>query len=179
MMEGMGFGSKWRGWMKECISSTLLSVLVNGNPTSQFDVERGLRQSDPLSPFLFNIAVEGLNYLFTKAFELNLIEGEVEIHVSHLQFADDTILFIKPREEYLCNVKRVLHCFEMDSGLKINFHKSCVVRVGKGRMTKSDYWASIFKCKKVFYLGFPLGGKPGSRNFWEPMIGKIEKRLVP
>ncbi|KAK2651321.1 hypothetical protein Ddye_018810 [Dipteronia dyeriana] len=74
MMDGMGFGAIWRGLVKECISSSLMSVLVNGKPSPQFGLERGLRQGDPLSPFLFNIVVEGLNYLFSKAFELNLVE---------------------------------------------------------------------------------------------------------
>ncbi|KAK2635517.1 hypothetical protein Ddye_030309 [Dipteronia dyeriana] len=113
-----------------------MSVMVNGSPTPQFGMERGLRQGDPLSHFLFNIVVEGMNCLLLKARNLDLIGGESfdnNVHISHLQFADDTILFIKPRIDYLLNVKRVLRCFELASGLKINFYgesgnwKSCGV----------------------------------------------------
>ncbi|KAK3231063.1 hypothetical protein Dsin_002944 [Dipteronia sinensis] len=50
-MENMGFGERWRGWIRECISTPLLSVLVNGSHTTQFGMERGLRQGDPLSLF--------------------------------------------------------------------------------------------------------------------------------
>ncbi|KAK3220873.1 hypothetical protein Dsin_014843 [Dipteronia sinensis] len=90
---------------------------------------------DPLSPFLFNMVVESLSCYLKKAFELNLLKeaslGNDEVHISHLQFADDTILFLELNMEYLVNRKRILRCFEMASGFKINFHKSCVVKVGK------------------------------------------------
>ncbi|KAK2659273.1 hypothetical protein Ddye_005806 [Dipteronia dyeriana] len=66
MMRGMGFEEKWRQWIKNGISTPMMSVLVNGSSTSQFRVERGLRQGDPLSPFLFNIVTEGLSCLICK-----------------------------------------------------------------------------------------------------------------
>ncbi|KAK2660969.1 hypothetical protein Ddye_007502 [Dipteronia dyeriana] len=75
MMREMGFGEKWRRWMQSCISTPMLSVLVNGSPTSEFGIERGLRQGDPLSPFLFNTLIEGLSSLFRKACNLGLISG--------------------------------------------------------------------------------------------------------
>ncbi|KAK3198576.1 hypothetical protein Dsin_021991 [Dipteronia sinensis] len=59
MIEDMGFGDRWRNWIRWCISSPSLPVLVNGSLTSPFEMKRGLRQGDPLSPFLFNIVVEG------------------------------------------------------------------------------------------------------------------------
>ncbi|KAK3205179.1 hypothetical protein Dsin_019225 [Dipteronia sinensis] len=52
MMKDMGFRERWRKWMKYCITTLLLSDLVNRSPTYQFGMERGLRQGDPLSPFL-------------------------------------------------------------------------------------------------------------------------------
>ncbi|KAK3212282.1 hypothetical protein Dsin_016988 [Dipteronia sinensis] len=92
MMEDIGFGLRWRKWIKDCISTPLLSVLVNGSPTPQFGLE-----GDPLFPFLFNLVVEGLSALFRKAYDLNRIMGASfgnnDVHISHLQFANDTILF--------------------------------------------------------------------------------------
>ncbi|CAK8572734.1 unnamed protein product [Lathyrus sativus] len=76
--------------------STRISVLVNSNPTSEFDVGRGLRQGDPLAPFLFLIAVEGLSLMMSKSVQLNKFEGyefgSGEVFVSHLQYANDTLI---------------------------------------------------------------------------------------
>ncbi|KAK3223315.1 hypothetical protein Dsin_010340 [Dipteronia sinensis] len=58
-----------------CITSPTLSVLVNSSPTRQFSIERELRQGDPLSPFLFNVVVEGLSNLLRKAHDLDMIRG--------------------------------------------------------------------------------------------------------
>ncbi|KAK2662605.1 hypothetical protein Ddye_001179 [Dipteronia dyeriana] len=118
---------------------------------------------------------------------LDLISGESfnddSMHITHLQFANDTILFLKPKIEYLLNAKQILRCFELASGLKVNFHKSCVVRVGRGISNEVMDWAAVFKCKKaslpIPFLGFPLGGRPGSKAFWDPLVDKIEKRLAP
>ncbi|KAK3219240.1 hypothetical protein Dsin_013210 [Dipteronia sinensis] len=154
MMCGMGFGERWRNWMMNCICTPELSVLVNGSPTAEFGVEKGLRQGDPLSPFLFNIVTEGLSSLFLKAYDLGLVRGATfgeEVHITHLQFADDTILFLKPRFDYLCNARRILRCFELASGLRINFHKSCVAKVSKYGNTE-EVWANAFNCKKATWI---------------------------
>ncbi|GKB28028.1 RNA-directed DNA polymerase, eukaryota, reverse transcriptase zinc-binding domain protein [Tanacetum coccineum] len=59
MLCNLGFGITWRTWIKACLGSSHTSILVNGSPTSEFNVRRGLRQEDLLSPFLFIIIMEG------------------------------------------------------------------------------------------------------------------------
>ena len=68
ILEDMDFGNKWRSLISSCISTLLLSVLVNGSPTEEFALERGLRQRDLLSPFLFNLVVESLSCYLKRAF---------------------------------------------------------------------------------------------------------------
>ncbi|RVX04547.1 putative ribonuclease H protein [Vitis vinifera] len=65
----MGFGSKWRGWMWSCISTAKFSVLVNGVPAGFFSSSKGLRQGDPLSPYLFIMGMEVLSVLIRRAVE--------------------------------------------------------------------------------------------------------------
>ncbi|GLT97295.1 hypothetical protein SLE2022_148680 [Rubroshorea leprosula] len=128
MMQRMGFCATWRKWIRVCLETSLVSVLVNGSPTRQFTVSRGLRQGDPLSPFLFLIVVEGLNGLISTASQKGLLEG-VQVgsrgfKVTHLQYADDTILFGTASEENVWAMKGILRSFELVSDLKINFNKS-------------------------------------------------------
>lgn len=75
VMDQMGFGHKWRMWIYGCLSSARASVLVNGAPTEEFSITRGVRQGDPLSPFLFIIAMEGLHVAIQDASEKSLILG--------------------------------------------------------------------------------------------------------
>ncbi|GAU32659.1 hypothetical protein TSUD_218360 [Trifolium subterraneum] len=75
VMGRMSFPTLWRKWIKECICTATASILVNGSPTDTFPLERGLRQGDPLSPFLFLLAAEGLNVLMKALVENNLFTG--------------------------------------------------------------------------------------------------------
>ena len=95
----MGFGMKWRGWIKACVTSVRFSVLVNGSPKGFFGCSRGLRQEDPLSPLLFLLIMEVLSRLLKKTKKCNLIRGfhvgdvnAVGVRISHLLFADDTLI---------------------------------------------------------------------------------------
>jgi hypothetical protein len=97
VMLKMGFPTLWRKWINECIGTATASVLVNGSPTDEFPMERGLRQGDPLSPFLFLLAAEGFHVLMQSFIVNNLFTGynlgrHGPIAVSHLQFADDTLI---------------------------------------------------------------------------------------
>ncbi|XP_015969771.1 uncharacterized protein LOC107493198 [Arachis duranensis] len=124
---------RWRGWIKECVCSATMSVLINGSPSKPFKMEKGLRKGDPLSPFLFVLVVDVLHRMIGEAVRNGcislLLVGRDNIELSHLQFADDTILFCPPEEETIRNYQSLLRCFELMSRLSINFEKSSFISV--------------------------------------------------
>ncbi|XP_015965353.1 uncharacterized protein LOC107489093 [Arachis duranensis] len=67
VLQNMGFGHKWRAWVMECVATASMSVLINGSPSKPFNMERGLRQGDPLSLFLFVLVVDVLHRMIGEA----------------------------------------------------------------------------------------------------------------
>ncbi|XP_016178774.1 uncharacterized protein LOC107621255 [Arachis ipaensis] len=111
VLEKMGFGRKWRAWVMKCVTTTSMSVLINGSPSKPFKMERGLRQGDPLSPFLFVLVVDVLHRMVGEAVRNGcispLLVARDSVELSHLQFADDTIMFCPPEDETMWNYKRL------------------------------------------------------------------------
>ncbi|WMV32210.1 hypothetical protein MTR67_025595 [Solanum verrucosum] len=97
MLSQMGFGGRWTSWIKFCISTVKFSILINGSPEGFFNAHRGIRQGDPLSLFLFIIAMEGLDNMHNIAkitgriqgFEVSKVAGN-NVEITHLHYADDT-----------------------------------------------------------------------------------------
>jgi len=142
VMVKMNFPTIWRKWINECVGSATTSVLVNGCPTEEFPIERGLRQGDPLSPFLFLLAAEGFNVLMNVVVEAHLFHGygvghDNEVRLTHLQFADDTLIIGDKTWLNVCSMRAILLLFEEVSGLKVDFHKSMLTGVNV-----SDLWLS-------------------------------------
>ena len=75
IMEKMGFHRRWVGWIMECIKSVTYSVLINGEPKGHIVPTRGIRQGDPLSPYLFLLCLEGLNGLIEQVVSDRHVEG--------------------------------------------------------------------------------------------------------
>ncbi|WJX68278.1 hypothetical protein P8452_52666 [Trifolium repens] len=133
MLHRFGFGETWIGWIRACVFGGNLSVLVNGSPTTEINIKRGLKQGDPLAPFLFLLVVEGFGGAMSKAVEYNLYKGfpirNGGLIISHLQYADDTLCVGEASVENLWVIKAILRRFELASGLKVNFWKSCMMGV--------------------------------------------------
>nr|GEV19749.1 RNA-directed DNA polymerase, eukaryota [Tanacetum cinerariifolium] len=72
VLNAFGFGSRWRSWIQGSLNSGKASVLANGSPTSEFQFHRGLKQGDPLAPFLFILIMEPLHLSFNRAVEAGI-----------------------------------------------------------------------------------------------------------
>lgn len=184
VLKKMKFGSRWVKWIKSIFESSRISVLVNGNPTKEFSPCNGLRQGDPLSPLLFNLVGETLSFLINQGVKENickgiLLPGSAGV-ISHLQFADDVILFLNADESSLYGIKRILQCFQLLSGLKINFSKSQVFCFGNNSAA-SLYSPRILGCMlgsiPFKYLGATIGSSPRSLSFWNPLVQKIRAKI--
>ena len=166
VMQKMGFGGKWAGWIKWCISTASFSVLINGSPAGFFQSTQGLRQGDPISPYLFVLGMEALSYLINRAVRGGFLtgcrlrdRGGSGIQVSHLLFADDTLVFCEDSQEQMAILSCLLMWFDAISDLSINLNKSEILSMG--RVENVEVLASELGCKvgslPSTFLGLPLG----------------------
>ncbi|GKU89286.1 hypothetical protein SLEP1_g3443 [Rubroshorea leprosula] len=184
MMEKLGFCLKWRRWIKECLSTSSVSVLVNGSPTEEFSIKKGLRQGDPLALFLFLLVAEALNGLILKAKEEEMYNGVTVgtegMEVTHLQFANDSIFFCEASDENIKTIKGILRTFELVSRLKVNFFKSALYGINVKSEEISE-WAESLNCVEgsipFKYLGIPVGANPRNLSAWTPVVDCLRRKL--
>ncbi|GJS89425.1 reverse transcriptase domain, reverse transcriptase zinc-binding domain protein [Tanacetum coccineum] len=184
-MKRMGFEVKWCKWIESCLHSATMSILVNGSPTKEFRLGRGVRQGDPLSPFLFILAAEGLNAIVNEAVDKGIFRGvrigDNRVMVSHLQYADDTIFFGEWSKEDARSLMCILKCFEEASGLQVNYNKRKLYEVGVNDRDISAMarWMKCSVGEFLFtYLGLPIGENTRRIGAWNPVIDKFKKRLA-
>ena len=112
MLRRLGFHDKWISWVKGCLVLSSVSVLINGSPTKEFKPSRGLRQGDPLAPFLFLVVVEGLAGLVRQALRTNVLRGvkmgRNSIECCLLQFVDDTLFMCEDSFSNIFAIKVIL-----------------------------------------------------------------------
>lgn len=143
-----------------------------------------MRQGDPLSPFLFMIAAEGLNVMMTEETSQDIFKGikigSNEVEISHLQYADDTIIFGEGSTMNAKNLMRIMKCLQEISGLKINMSKSKVFGIGV-TYEEVNWLARGMGCvagKLPFtYLGMPICLNMRSKESWNIIIEKFKNKL--
>ncbi|KAK9154956.1 hypothetical protein Sjap_002436 [Stephania japonica] len=184
VLKQKGFGERWRKWIKGCVSSANYSVMINGRPRGKFRGERGLRQGDPLSPFLFILVADVMGRMIDKAKLSGVVEGfrigRDVTHITHLFYADDSLMFIKDSHRAVFNLMSIVNHFCSISGLRLNMDKCNLLGINIP-VTQVVETANAIGCKiggwPLTYLGLPLGRSPLSRTFWDPVLQKIAKRL--
>lgn len=107
--------------------------------------------------------------------------GSGGVVLTRLQFADDSILLCEANVLEVRNLKRILRCFEILSGLKINYHKSVVSGAGVPVESMNEF-VSVLNCKvkslPIKCLGLPLGVNPSRKATWRPVLDKVRSKLV-
>lgn len=182
----MHFLSMFIDIIMECISSVSYSLLLNEHCVDSFRPSRGLRQGDPLSPYIFNIAMNALS----AALHLAEFNGELEgiqfarrgPKVTHLMYADDIVLFFKVSQDAMEIIKISLEEFFKLSGLALNHSKSTVVFSPNTPRSLKEDCINILGCQPSIKLGKYLGvfvddHKEQKRNFMG-LVAKIDKRIA-
>ena len=186
MMVKMGFARQWIDMIMRCVRSVRFSVKLNGGTSDTFCPSRGLRQGDPLSPYLFLFCVEGFSALLRKAQMDKQLAGvrfgATGPHITHLLFADDSVVFLEASADNLAALKSVLHQYEECSGQRVNLQKSSIY-FGKGCSVESrpplkDVIGIQCEALSERYLGLPtVVGRSRNEVFqylYDRSLGKVK-----
>ncbi|GKA99799.1 RNA-directed DNA polymerase, eukaryota, partial [Tanacetum coccineum] len=183
ILNKFGFGNKWRTWIQSCLRSSRGSILVNGSTTEEFQFFKGLKQGDPLSPFLFILIMESLHISFQRVVDGGLFTGinlNSMVSLSHLFYADDAIFIGQWSELNIDTLVQVLECFYRASGLRINMCKSKImgINVEDGKIQNAASKLGCLVLKTPFtYLGTKVGENMSRKEAWKEVVDKVLSRL--
>ena len=183
VMRRMGFHEKWISLIMMCVTTMEYSVLINGEAKGKINPTRGLRQGDPITPYLFLLCIEGLSAMLKKEERAGKIKGVVACRgaprVSHLLFVDDNIVFCKASEEECDRLIKVLEEYEGDSGQKLNKEKTSLFFSKNTPREIKEYVQRRFGAQIIHhhekYLGLPplIGrGKCKAFNRIKDQVGR-------
>eukprot|EP00253_Pinus_taeda_P010319 PITA_10319 len=183
ILKAFGFCSSWINWVMALIRSPRYSILINGAPSGFFAPSRGIRQGDPLSPFLFIILMEGLSRTIAKRQVDGKIQGLKPIRslraTTHQQFVDDTMLHGTPTVKEAVAYREILDLFSQASGMDINFSKSTIFFFNTHPTVQSHLARLLgFRISSLpsKYLGAPLSLKPWKKELWEGILANLKKK---
>ncbi|GJY66435.1 RNA-directed DNA polymerase, eukaryota [Tanacetum coccineum] len=183
ILQAFGFGPNWCRWIRGTFTSSMASILVNGSPTSEFPFCCGLKQGDPLAPYLFILIMESLHISFSRVVDDGLFKGfqlHGSVNISHLFYVDDAMFIGEWSEQNLHNIVKVLNCFHLASGLKINIAKSQVLGVGVSQNVVLQA-ANRIGCAVLNtpfrYLGVTVGECMSRKSAWVGLVNKLQARL--
>ncbi|KAL9663716.1 hypothetical protein QQ045_019107 [Rhodiola kirilowii] len=176
-----GFKEDWVSMILNYVSSVRYAFPINGKITSFFVPERGLRQGDPLSPYLFILCSEWLSHSLSKFQSDRIIEGikisRGALQITHLMFADDCLLLFKVGDGTAAALSSMLRSYEGISGQTINYNKSELVLSPNATEPVRNSFQALLFVKPVShhdkYLGLPLSLKRKVTLNFSGMIDKV------
>lgn len=163
VLKAKGFTDNQISWISLILKSNVFVILVNGIEGNKILSKRGLRQGGPLSPHLFNLVANVFFRVLSLSTRNNILpnmENESTVEgIFSLQYANDTLLFYLHLPHHIASLKLILYNFELQSGLRINFHKSSDLILNDTSNIMSIV-ANMLKCKTMRfpfnYLGITI-----------------------
>ena len=183
ILSGMGFPNIFIVWVMQCITTTSYSVSINGTLHGFFKGQQGLRQGDPISPFLFTLCLEYLSRNLKRLkfnADFNFHPKCADLNITHLAFADDLILFARGDVPSIKICMDCLNQFGDVSGLRINANKSNVFMAGINHIDMAEIKSITGFRVGEFpfrYLGIPVAATRLTIEQFRPLTAKISEYI--
>ncbi|KAJ9539129.1 hypothetical protein OSB04_031862 [Centaurea solstitialis] len=185
LLHGFGFRPVLIAWIREMLHTSSFSLAINGESVGFFKGARGLRQGDPLSPYLFTLVMEGFNMALKQCIqqastEFGFHAGCEDQGISHLCFADDLFVFTRGDVGSVDVLKRALEIFRQWSGMEPSLEKSEGFFANVSQDTKAvildllPFNAGVFPIR---YLGVPLSPTRLKVGDYHGLVEKVTKRI--
>ncbi|KAL9670481.1 hypothetical protein QQ045_008034 [Rhodiola kirilowii] len=182
MMLSMGFCEGWVRRVMLCVETISYRITINDEISDSITPSRGLRQGDPISPYLFLICADWLTYAIKDYQELGLLQGlrvcKRAPPITHLMFAEYCMLFIEARPNLVTWIRDVLKRYEAVSGQKVNYSKSKAVCSSNVAGSFKQMVVDSLQTKTVgshsLYLGLPI--LFGNKKI--PLLRSIEEKVL-
>ncbi|XP_056691898.1 uncharacterized protein [Spinacia oleracea] len=186
LLDVMNFPPRWRHWIMQCITTTSYSILINNEPSDFFKPQCGLRQGDPISPYIFILVMEVLSRMMLKLEATGQIKGikfsRNSPSISHMFFADDSLFRFKANQKSCKNIRDTIDLFCKISGEAINFDKSSVIfSPNTPSPVKNDLKQVLgTPCTEKLgrYLGCDVEIDGRSVKSFQPLVDKIQKKVI-
>ena len=180
MLAAKGFPLLWRHWIQDLAVTSQSAVLLNGKPGAWIQCRRGLRQGDPLSPYLFLLAADTLQQLILQASRRGELRHPLfsDLPCPTLQYADDTLIILHGELAQLLRFKEILSAFSEFSGLHINFEKSTFIPMNIDPSVAAAMATALGCPISSFpqpYLGLPLTTTKVKLADLQPLLDRFDK----